>query len=667
MNAKSIIIGVLFPVVAMAADPVDVNGTADLIAKLWRYNGQDVTLRLAAGDYNLPDAAMSTNNGSYGSGLSTLNVDKVKIIGMGAKPEDVKLIGAGNLRVIRCSNTPWFENLTITNGNATVDHSGENSGYYNRGGGVFGDCTLTNCVIAGCRARIGGGVQLSAKLYNCRVENNKATSVGGGTHNVTAYDTVYTGNEADSDGGGAYSTPLHGCTLTNNHSASSGGGAYNCAVIGGVIARNTASKGGGIAGCSAVTNLLLEGNRSSDVGGGAYSTVLTGCVVSNNVAGSSGGGAYSCNIYGGTVSYNVAVHGNGGGFSCPDNAACVVTGCVFYANCCSNSSASCYGGGMYGGSTAIASNCTFRGNWARKAGSSNPLGGGVARVVMYGGVVQDNVCDGYGGGVYSVTAKGVKIFRNRSPGDNSSNNSYYSYLDGCDISGGDVSGGTAAGSVFHDSGPALTLDNPLVAATVSPGYVFTRSVNATNCLICGNAPSQALFSGSSSVTASLVNCTVVSNSAEYTFIYFSTAAHPMLVENCLFYDNFFKNSTTLRRDISHHPNHVTSDALRFTHCAYLVSNITRETLRTSYSDDGEVYQFGEDLPMNPKFCHAKDAAHPYALRRTSPLRGIGAYASWMSSACDIRGEGFARADGASVDIGCYQCWLELAGTVLSIR
>ena len=209
MNAKSIVIGVLFPVVAMAADPVDVNGTADLIAKLWQYNGQDVTLRLAVGDYNLPDAAMSTNNVAYGSGLSTLNVDKVKIIGMGAKPEDVKLIGAGNLRVIRCANTPWFENLTITNGNATVDHSGENPAYYNRGGGVFGDCRLTNCVITGCRAKIGGGVQLSAKLYNCRVENNKATSVGGGTHNVTAYDTVYAGNEADNNGGGAYSTSLY--------------------------------------------------------------------------------------------------------------------------------------------------------------------------------------------------------------------------------------------------------------------------------------------------------------------------------------------------------------------------------------------------------------------------------------------------------------------------
>ena len=63
----------------------------------------------------------------------------------------------------------------------------------------------------------------------------------------------------------------------------------------------------------------------------------------------------------------------------------------------------------------------------------------------------------------------------------------------------------------------------------------------------------------------------------------------------------------------------------------------------------------------------KDPDHPYSLKRTSPLRGLGAYADWMAEATDIRGEGFARADGTSVDIGCYQCWLPVVGMKVSIR
>jgi hypothetical protein len=39
----------------------------------------------------------------------------------------------------------------------------------------------------------------------------------------------------------------------------------------------------------------------------------------------------------------------------------------------------------------------------------------------------------------------------------------------------------------------------------------------------------------------------------------------------------------------------------------------------------------------------------------------------MAEATDIRGEGFARADGTSVDIGCYQCWLPVVGMKVSIR
>ncbi|MBP3404845.1 MAG: hypothetical protein J6N18_01985 [Kiritimatiellae bacterium] len=100
---------------------------------------------------------------------------------------------------------------------------------------------------------------------------------------------------------------------------------------------------------------------------------------------------------------------------------------------------------------------------------------------------------------------------------------------------------------------------------------------------------------------------------------------------------------------------------------YARSNIDAATLKSSYSLDGSIYQLGADLPADPKFMGAKEGNHPYSLKRISPLRGIGAYAQWMDGATDIRGEGFARADGISVDIGCYQCWLPVIGMKVSIR
>jgi hypothetical protein len=43
------------------------------------------------------------------------------------------------------------------------------------------------------------------------------------------------------------------------------------------------------------------------------------------------------------------------------------------------------------------------------------------------------------------------------------------------------------------------------------------------------------------------------------------------------------------------------------------------------------------------------------------------HGAWMEGAYDIRGEGYPRANGTSVDLGCYQCWLNPIGTVFSIR
>ena len=50
---------VCFAGLLRAADPIDVNGIDDLLEKLRTNNGSDVTLRLAAGDYRMPDVPTS--------------------------------------------------------------------------------------------------------------------------------------------------------------------------------------------------------------------------------------------------------------------------------------------------------------------------------------------------------------------------------------------------------------------------------------------------------------------------------------------------------------------------------------------------------------------------------------------------------------------------------
>ena len=564
-----------------AVTVVDVNGAEDLIAKLHEYNGKGLNyeLRLAPGDYWLPDTAMVTNTGEYAAGMSTLLVDKIRLVGGGEKPDDVRLIGAGNIRVLAGGNSAWIENLTITNGNATVKLA--EAGNSNRGGGVTGGCILTNCVVSGCKAAIGGAAfAAGVTLYGCKVVNNSATSVAGGVHTSCAYDTEFVGNSSAGNGGAAALSSLYRCNIISNTAAGSGGGAYD-------------------------THL------------------------------------YDCT----NVSWNVATKGNGGGFACQEARDIKVHGCYFYANKCSHPTATAYGGGVFG--SISVSNCVIHGNYAHRAGSSAPYGGGIGKATIYDSVVSDNYAEYGGGGAY-VTAYGSKFSCNRSS-TSDGNNANHSHLYGCEVIGSDLSYGSASDTVFRDIGPARTLDNPHVDETFTPSYVYTRYPNCTNCLFVGCTPSDSMFFGYGAATMKsyLVNCTVVGNHSGYMFTYFKAEDQPLIVENCLFYGNTYQ-------DISCHPNQTTAAAMRFSHCAYARSSIDEATLKSSYSSDGSVYKLGVDIGADPKFMGEKDPDHPYSLTRTSPLRGLGAHADWMAEATDIRGEGFARADGTSVDIGCYQ-------------
>ena len=176
--------------------------------------------------------------------------------------------------------------------------------------------------------------------------------------------------------------------------------------------------------------------------------------------------------------------------------------------------------------------------------------------------------------------------------------------------------------------------------------------------------SGSIFAGNSGGDrkSHIVNCTIVSNSYAYVFKYFKTDTVRLSVVNSVFWGNASNNGTT-RRDISW-DGITTAEGIFFSHCAYGVSNVSGFENYTN----GTVCQFGVDgFASNPKFVGNADAEHPFAFKRTSPLRSAGQPFDWMFGSTDIRGEGFPRLRDGEVDIGCYQCWLMPAGLKISVK
>jgi hypothetical protein len=65
----------------------------------------------------------------------------------------------------------------------------------------------------------------------------------------------------------------------------------------------------------------------------------------------------------------------------------------------------------------------------------------------------------------------------------------------------------------------------------------------------------------------------------------------------------------------------------------------------------------------------KSAEHPYEIKYSSPARGAGKLLDWMTAdATDIRADSaYPRLREGKVDIGCYQCWLNPVGFIMSLK
>ena len=588
------------------------NNVEGLVYLLKTYNDTSGTvIELAAGDYLLRDDLAWDTDATAGTSL--LYCYKPIIRGMGVTPEATRLIGTGNMRVLRLRSLGKVENLTITNGYAKLVDGYTQS---NRGGGVYGEGIVTNCLVIGNQAdRLGGGGAGGVKFWNSRIVGNWATEGGGGFHGSNAYHSRIEGNRS-------------------NRAA----GAYLNANI--------------VSDCDVVGNASIGG-----VGG-----VL-----------GSGNGARLVN----SRVYNNTAAGSGGGVGAAASVTLIVSNCTIYCNMISNvaSTTALNGGGINGANWAIVYDSEIYGNVALDCKVNGKTyyagGGGAYAITAYNCKIHNNYATSICGGIRESTAYGCVISNNVSAGNGP--NMLASTLYSCDITGTQCYNGSATDSTFHDIGTVTLSGNPAGEISYTPSCLWQGAPNATNCLFCGiNLPDKTMFAGypTEKRAASLVNCTIVDNVYKCTFATYTDTNSNLSVVNTLFYGNRMQSgSSYVPCDLSKTTN-VTTNGLRITHSAYGVTDIA--TLADHVADT--IYRFGNTSAVGtyigeiPRFCGAsKDPLHPYALRYSSALRERGIVQDWMADATDLRGEGYARLRGGRVDIGCYQCWLEPKGGCLSFR
>lgn len=571
---------------------------AALTNALAQYKTSAHTIQLEEGDYDLSGIQMEEEGSAYGK--SHLVVSGVKIVGMGASREKVRLIGDGTCRVYRMIADTYasLRNLTITNGYAKSISGAQYSG---NGGGIYGYPTVTNCLIIGCKADgNGGGACHYTYIWDSHIINNTAAKGGGVFQANYVRNSLVRGNYASSEGGGIHGNDYGSASETD------------------VIENSSGGYGGGISKVGTVSNCVVALNTSVLAGGGLYAssgtqkTVYDCTICSNKVTGTANtasGAVYGYNVVRGEVFANYAKHGGGASYAKLTNVE-----------------------------------------------------------------VSDNYAVSYGGGLYNCNATNCVIRNNFHGSDGTGANTYASVLYGCDISGTGVNGGRAINCDFHDiTQNNSPKDNPYVSDASWSGHIYSNIPVCTNCLFRNNILtnySLALFCGVGNATrsGSVVNCTIVSNKYGKTFSYMTSETYPVYVKNCVFIWNQ-GHETTSFRDI-HAWENVSSNGLRFANCAYGTATglfASGKISDLADSSDGPMYKFGANgFPVDPKFAF-KDAAHPFEPKRTSPLRRIGMVEDWMMDGMDIRGEGYPRLRDGVVDIGCYQCWIQPKGVVISVR
>ena len=359
-------------------------------------NGQDDTINVAAGTYNITSTlTYSTNNGDSGHTLTI----------QGAGADKTVLDGGGSVQILYI--------------NTDAD---------NNGGDADGDITIKGMAFENGNSDGSGGGLLAI----------------GDSIKITIKESTFSGNSANDDGGGVYAGSDSGTiTITNNTFSKNsadygGGGVYARSHVGPVtitIINNTFSEnsanyrdGGGVyagsdSGTITITNNTFSKNSADVDGGGVYARsglgTVTITIVNNTFSGNSadwwGGGVYAKG-YTVTITNNT-FSGNSKGGARAEGHTVTITNNTFSGN-------SAYeGGGVYAFSWCkiTITNNTFSGNSAEYDGSgvSGYLYYDSARLNIYNNILFD-IAE-HGGGVYAETYEGTITITNNTFSENSAN------------------------------------------------------------------------------------------------------------------------------------------------------------------------------------------------------------------------------------------------------
>ena len=667
----------LAAVAAAFADDVTVPSTYDAETDTWigdvvaltnalKNAVNDQTIYLSKGVYDisaLSDDRAPMHTTGYGNALLGLDKANERLVGATGKPEDVVIMATNSdYRILNLAAAgTQLHNVTVKGGYANTNGVSKSKGEfihgYMAGGGVMfigGSTVVSNCHFTANRGRGAAGAISGPNGY------------GG-----TVYDSVFYGNDDDADHETAVVakyTTMYRCTVTNNvygNTANGYGYVLNlCRVYDSLIAYNQASQCAGLRSGLAVNCRFLHnkqpsnsGNWNPGGGAGARGSTLTNCYFYGNVAYRLGGAIRACNAVNCVIVSNMTLRAAttsgtdsyGGGACARDSEICRLENCLVMSNLC------VYGGGCYkciviGGTNAY--------NKAREGGGAHTSS--MTDVLIAHNAAQDyaNGANGGAGGGIAAGAATNCVFR-----DNASSATYgNTILKDCDIADNCVHARKIEDCVFHE------LDNTrklrAIGNVAYPGGFMTSNIFmiagadvVRNCLITncnwnhisGNFYNSTVFEhGRSAITTSVENCTFADNN-----YYWLTRNYNVTTQRIAFVNTVFTGNAG--NDVS------TTDSkyMVLSNCVY-----GKMGGCTTKAEGFENYGCTSITARADYKFTGKDP-EPYALKRSSPLRGWGLLLDWMEDGTDLAGNPRLR-DG-KVDVGCYQCWLNPVGAVFSIR
>ena len=299
-----------------------------LVEKLGNSANGDV-IYLGKGEYDLTGVLMENDETKFGK--SHLRIQPgVKLLAEDEDRNGTLLVGNGTARILRAVPPDYkttyvpatIRGLTITNGFAKTFSGAAESKH---GGGIYGDATLTNCVVAKCTAEGNGGALCGyIKVHKCLVSNNTASSSGGGTYKATEIkNSEIIGNSSANNGGGICAftgkEQIFDSVVSGNYAAKNGGGISSYLVVSNCfVSLNTAENSGG--GIDNPVHSQVKYVYDSDVcsnkavtascGVVSYYTVYRGSIFANYAQ--EYAGAYNCMLHQVTVHNNYSCTYGGG-------------------------------------------------------------------------------------------------------------------------------------------------------------------------------------------------------------------------------------------------------------------------------------------------------------------------------------------------------------------